>query len=216
MLASVILLLLIAIPVLAQTKELPKKVELNVPFLCQAPYANWKMPYKEACEEAALIMAFSFANDIDGKTVGKESGKQEILGMVKYQNKKFGGHYDLTAKQTAKLLNGYYKFENFKLVYDFTLADMKKELAAGNLVLTPAAGRLLGNRFFKVPGPIYHFVVFKGYDDKKGEFITNDPGTRRGRGYRYKYKKAFNAIADWTGDPKTINSGRKAMLVIYK
>ena len=197
-----------------KVEKLPSKVELKVPFLCQAPYANWKMPYKEACEEAALIMAFAFAHGIEDKTIGKEAGKQEILGLVRYQKRKFGGHFDLTAKQTAKLFKDYYKFEHFKLVYDFTIKDINKELAKGNLVLVPAAGRLLGNKFFKVPGPIYHFLTVKGYDMKKREFITNDPGTRRGRGYRYKFKTLYNAIHDWTGKGATINLGRKAMLVV--
>lgn len=192
---------------------LPKKIWLKVPFLCQAPYANWNMPWKEACEEAAIIMAIHFVNDYP---IGKEAGNQEILGLVNFQKIKYGGHYDLTAEQTAKLMKDYYKFDNFKIVYDFTVEDMKKELANGNLVLTPAAGRMLGNKYFRTPGPIYHFVVFKGYDDQKGEFITNDPGTKRGNGYRYKYNIAYDAIHDWTGNGATIKQGKKVMIVIQK
>ena len=208
--------LLLSTPSFAVTKEaatLPEKVELKVPFLCQAPFANWSQPWQDACEEAAIVMAIHYVRSYP---LDKESGNQEILGLVKYEEVRWGGHHDLTAQKTAKLMAEYYKYKKSKLVYHFGIAEIKKELAQGNLVLTPMAGRLLGNRYYTRPGPAYHYMVFKGYDDRAGEFITNDSGTKRGEGFRYKYDVAFNAIHDWSGNKETIAQGKKAMIVVYK
>ena len=206
-----LLLLLLMNSALGQAEK--TKVELDVPFLCQAPYANWAQPWQDACEEAAIIMAVHYVKDYP---IDKESGNQEILGLVMFQNKRYGGHHDLTAKQSAQLMKDYYRYGKYKLSYKFTVDDMKAELAKGNLVVTPMAGRLLGNKYYRQPGPAYHYMLFKGYDDGKGEFITNDSGTKRGRGFRYRYDVAYNAIHDWSGSKETIDQGKKAMIVILK
>ena len=99
------------------------------------------------------------------------------------------------------------------IVLDITVADVRGALAAGNLVLLPAAGKLLGNPYYAQP-PLYHMVVVVGYDDEAEEFIVHDPGTRRGKNFRYKYDTLWNAVHDWTGDPKTILGGEKAMIVV--
>lgn len=169
------------------------------------------MPWQEACEEAAVIMAMRY---VRGEKLTKASGNQEILDLVKFQKKKFGGHHDLTAEQVAKLIKDYYKFDKLEVHYDISIEDIKKELAKKNIVIAPMAGRLLGNPYYTPPGPAYHFMLFKGYDDRAGKFITNDMGTKRGKNYRYKYKIAFNAIHDWTGSKKTVAKGKKVMIVI--
>lgn len=190
-----------------------KRVKLDVPFLCQAPYANWDMPWQEACEEATIIMAIHYIRE---EPLDKKIGKQEILDLVKFQKNKYNGHYDITAQKTAQLMKDYYSFSNYKILYKFNVNTIKQELAKGNLVLAPMAGRMLGNRYFRRPGPAYHFLVFIGYDDNKGEFITNDPGTKRGKGYRYKYNVAYEAIHDWTGKKDTMTQGKKVIIVVEK
>ncbi len=134
--------------------------------------------------------------------------------MVSFQMEHYGGHYDLNAEQIAKLIRDYYKYDKVEVRYDIEIEDIKNELAKGNVVVAPMAGRLLGNPHYTPPGPVYHNILFKGYDDRTGEFITNDAGTKQGRNYRYKYQVAYNAIHDWTGDKKTVAQGRKVMVVI--
>ncbi|MFA6431457.1 MAG: C39 family peptidase [Candidatus Margulisiibacteriota bacterium] len=193
--------------------ELPKKIELAVPFLCQAPSGDWSQPWQDACEEAAIVMAIHFAKD---SPLDKEAGKQEILGLVKYQNKRWGGHHDLTAKKAALLMREYYKYKNYRVIDNVSIEGIKQELSAGNIVLAPMAGRMLNNRYYRRPGPAYHYLVFIGYDEDRKEFITNDPGTKRGEHYRYKYDAALNAVHDWAGSKEAIAQGKKAMIVIYK
>jgi hypothetical protein len=97
------------------------------------------------------------------------------------------------------------------------LEDLKKELKKGNLVLVPTDGRALKNPFFKAPGPERHLVVLKAYDPKKKEFVTNDPGTRKGENYRYPENILFKAIRAYpTGYHLPIKEIKKTMLVVEK
>ena len=206
-----IITVIILISLLNPGGALPSKVYLPVPFLCQAPYGNWDQPWQDACEEAAIIMAMAY---VKGYSVTRGSGNQEILKLVEFQVKTYGGHHDLTAEKTVKLIKDYYKYDRIEIRYNFKIEDIKNELAKGNVVIAPMAGRLLGNPYYTPPGPAYHYMLFKGYDDRTGEFITNDGGTKRGENYHYKYQVAYNAIHDWTGSKATIAQGRKAIIVV--
>src|SRR5512133_656297 len=42
------------------TYSIPREKHLLVPFMVQAPNANWDMPYQEACEEASLLMVAGY------------------------------------------------------------------------------------------------------------------------------------------------------------
>jgi len=55
-------------------------------------------------------------------------------------------------------------------------------------------------------------LVLTGYDRKR--FVTNDPGTRRGQGYEYKYDVLLEAIHDWTGVKEEIATGQKRFLIL--
>lgn len=203
-------------PLFSATNEaspLPKKAELSVPFLCQAPNGNWAQPWQEACEEANIIMAMHWVN---GKPLDKKTGNDEIFDLVMWEIKNWKSHPELTAAQAVKLMRLYCKYDSARLYYKFGVEDIKKELASGNIVIAPMAGRLLGNRYYRRPGPAYHYMLFKGYDDNRDEFITNDSGTKRGQSFRYKYDVAYNAIHDWNGSKETISTGRKAIIVITK
>ena len=72
---------------------------------------------------------------------------------------------------------------------------------------------MLGNPYYKQPGPIYHALVLKGYT-KDGKFITNDPGTKRGADYLYDPQVILNAMHEWnSGD---VEHGRKMAIVVEK
>ena len=186
-------------------------VNLNILFISQAPYAIWDELHDHACEEAAIIMVYYYLTE---KVLTKDIGEKEILNMVDWQIKNWGGHFDLNVEQIVEFFKNYYEYENIELAYDFEIEDIKKELARGNPVIVPAAGQLLKNPYFTPPGPEYHVLVIKGYDDEKSEFITNDPGTKRGTDFRYNYQVLENAIHDFNGGD--ILNGRKAMIVVKK
>lgn len=183
------------------------KANLNVPFGSQAPFANWDMPYQEACEEAAAIMVHYY---YEGKSLTPKIMDEEILKLVEWENKTFGYYEDTTAEEIARILREYFGHKNVVVNYEFAIEDIKKEIAQGNPVILPAAGRLLPNPNFRQPGPLYHALVAKGYTNEK--IITNDPGTRKGKDFLYDPKVLMNALHEW--NPENILEGRKAMVVV--
>jgi len=63
-------------------------------------------------------------------------------------------------------------------------------------VIFLARGAGLRNPFFAADPP-YHTVVIVGYDDTRQQFITHEPGTRRGLDFRYSYATLMAAMADF-------------------
>lgn len=188
--------------------ELPEQINLDVTFYSQAPDADWGMPWQEACEEASLILAYYYATD---QPLTKEKFKEEVWGLVDWQNENFGGYIHTSTAQNTEILKGYFGYEDFEIVDDPTIEDMKKALAAGHPIVAPFAGRMMINPFFTAPGPYYHVIVIKGYDGKN--FITNDVGTRRGHNFIYSYENTMSSLHDYD-DEKDIEEGDKRMIIL--
>lgn len=195
----------------------PKIVQYNVPFASQAPLSNWDDLHNEACEEASMIMADSFYHK---KTLDKNIMEEKIQTLVKWEGDN-GYTVDVTANEVAEIIQKYF-FLKAEVKPIASAQDIINELDKGKLVIVPAAGRLLGNPNYKTPGPLYHMLLVRGYDLGKLEIITNDPGTRKGEGYRYSYDVFINAIHDWPklGRGKNdvteeeMNNGDKVMIVV--
>lgn len=186
---------------------LPETFNLKVPFICQAPLGNWNPPFKDACEEVAVLMIHYYFQD---KVVEPKVAAKEIKDLVVFETE-LGFHESITAGQTAQLIRDYYEYEA-EVIYDISLEDIKRELAKGNPVIVPAAGRMLKNPYFTPPGPLYHMLVIKGYT--QDSFIVNDAGTKRGADYIYSYLVLERAIHDWnSGD---VENGRRAMITVQE
>ncbi|MFN3301438.1 MAG: C39 family peptidase [Patescibacteria group bacterium] len=194
-----------------QLSEIKEDVFLEVPFMPQAPYGIWDDLHNNACEEAALIMVHYF---LLGKNLDKETMEREIQNLVNWQIKNWGEHKDLTLEEVGKLAKEYYGWQKIRILDRITIEEIKKELSKGNPVIVPAAGRLLGNPYYRRPGPYYHMLVIRGY--KKNKIITNDPGTRRGEKFLYSSEILYQAIHDWPGEGKDILEGEKRGLIIEK
>jgi hypothetical protein len=191
--------------------NLPKKVLNKAPFAPQAPYANWDHTHDEACEEAAIITAHYYLKNI--KELSKEEVEKDILAMVTLQNDKYGGHYDLNAEKIIELANLYYN-DNYQLIENYTLEEIKYYLANNHILIVPVAGRVLENPYFRQPGPLYHALVIIGYDEKKQQFITNEPGTKRGSEFRYSYRNLLDSIHDFPGKKEDILNGRRVIILV--
>jgi hypothetical protein len=201
------------VPTVANSKQ---TIIINAPFTSQAPFGNWKdQRQQDGCEEASVLMAVRWARN-QGLT--KQQAEKVILGMANFEQKFYNNYHDTSVKDTLqRLIKGYAKYGNAKTVYDIKISDIVKELEKGNLVIVPANGQKLKNPNFTSPGPERHNLVVKGYDYSQKEFITNDPGTRHGEGYRYKEKILFDSIIDYpTGYHAPIKEKRKAMIVIWR
>lgn len=194
---------------LATSYSMPSEINLDVPFTIQAPNANWDEIHKEFCEEASVLMAASYVQGLDIPDPAYADSK--MFEIKTFEEQKFGYHKDTTAEETAQILREFYGIEEVKTLYDPTIENIKKALSEKKVIIVPAAGRQLGNPYFRQPGPIYHMLVVKGYT-ADGRFITNDPGTRRGADYIYNADIIMNAIHDWNdGD---VDSGQKVVIIV--
>lgn len=188
---------------------IPNELNLDVPFTSQAPNVNWDFTHEEACEEAAMLMAgryyrgqkFSGADDA-------EKGLQEIIA---WEKESLGFFESTTADETVKVIKGIYGLQT-QIIENPTVEQLKIALAQGKLVLSPSAGRQIGNPFYKSPGPLYHMLLIKGYTREK--FITNDAGTKRGENYPYKFETILNANHDWNAG--NVENGKKVMIIVSK
>lgn len=191
------------------TLSLFHPMNLAVPFTSQAPHMNWDWPYGEACEEASAIMVDAYYKKY---SFTPESADEAIKKLVAWQEKTFGYFEDTNAEEVARMLREYFGYARVELDTDISMENIARHLQAGRPIILPAAGRLLPNPNFKVPGPLYHMLVIKGIT-KDGLIITNDPGTRKGYNFTYKLSDLFNAAHDWNrGD---VYKGRKVMVVVY-
>lgn len=190
-------------------------VLLNVPFTSQAPTGNWSDPRQEdGCEEASLLMAWLWIND---KGITPSEAEKAIIDMSDFETAHYGNYNDLDAADTAKLMTDYYGYTKLEVKYNPSIEDIKNSLRAGKLVLVPANGQYLGNPHYKAPGPTTHMLVIKGFNDAKGQFITNDSGTQYGKSYVYAYQTLYKAMVDYPSGNHLSQEGRpKSMIVIEK
>ena len=184
---------------------------IPVPFTSQAPFGNWAEPWQDFCEDASVVMAAHF---LRGAPLSPKLAETEMQIIKQYEKLAFKKYDDTSAAQTASILKNLYGFNIIETRRIESVSDITKELMQGKIVLVPTAGRLLKNPNFKAPGPVYHMVVIRGFDDAKHTFIANDPGTRKGNGYVYDQELLFHAIHDWNnGD---VMRGEKNIVVAGK
>lgn len=195
-----------------QEEALPQKLILDVPFISQAPHANWDDPYQEACEEASMIMVYNYLKGISNIT--PDQADKQILDLVDYETS-IGLPYDINTFEMQEVIQDYYSMDSTILTSEsINVEEFKKQISQGNPIIIPAQGQQLNNPNFSNGGPEYHMLVIIGYDDKKELFITNDPGTRNGKQYEYSYETILDAIHDWTGDKSTVYKGEKRAIIL--
>ncbi|MBI2674410.1 MAG: C39 family peptidase [Candidatus Yanofskybacteria bacterium] len=194
----------------------PNTIIYDVPFTPQAPFSEWSNPkLSNGCEEASALMAMSW---VRGTTFTQEEARREIIAVSDYELANHGVYLDTSSQDTFDwIFKEYYGYNKVELFYDISVEDIKKELRGGNLVIVPVNGQELHNPYYTQPGPLRHKVVIIGYDPDNKEFITNDPGTRLGKQYRYPEQVLFNAIHDYlTGNDLPLPPKRTAMIVVKK
>lgn len=189
--------------------ELPSQKHLLVPFTTQAPDANWDMPYQEACEEASLLMVAGYYRGDTGVYDPKVADRA-ILDLIAFEESRFGLGPDMTAQETADVIEAYDDSLTALVVSVSSAEQIKRYVNEGVPVVVPADGKALGNPNFRNGGPVYHMLVITGYVD--GQFITNDPGTRKGQDYLYREDVLMNAIHDWNGGD--VPNGEPVMIII--
>lgn len=190
-------------------RDIPEEMNIAVPFISQAPKFVWDQKHEEACEEAAMLMAKRyFKSELVGSADDSENGLNQIIN---YEMDTLGFFESTTANQSARIIIEMFAL-NAELKLNPTVSDIKTAISEGKLVITPAAGRQLRNPFYKQPGPIYHYLLIKGYT--KTQFITNDPGTKRGENYPYDFEVVMDAVHDYNGGD--VEHGDKVVIFVSK
>lgn len=199
----------------AVSKQSFNSASIIVPFTAQAPTGNWDDPlYQSGCEEASVLMAMSW---VQGRTTNftPQEALQEIKKLADFQLENYGHFHDRSAMDTAELIKDYFDHQGVEVKDDITAEDIKTALSEGNIVIVPADGRKLSNPYYVPPGPLEHMLVIKGYDAATQQFITNDPGTKRGENFRYADHVLLAAIRDYpTGYHEPITEEKKVMIVV--
>lgn len=190
--------------------NIPAKKLLAMPFYSQAPNGNWDAVHEEMCEEASLLNAGLY---LQGKKLSAADYDRELLKLKDLGDETVGTWVSTTIADTKKLSDAYFgQSLKSKIIDNPTIAEIEAEVAADHPVIVPLAGREVGNPNYTPPGPIYHMLVVKGYDEKF--FITNDVGTRKGDSYVFTKKIIMDKMHDW--NEKDIHLGVKKILVLYK
>jgi hypothetical protein len=182
---------------------------IEVPFTSQAPYGVWDKVHNEACEEANVVMAYAW---IKGIALTPEFAEGEIQRLTRWGLGKFNS-YDTTAGQTALMAKEVYGI-NSKIIQAPSVEEIKVELNKGNIIVAGMAGKLLENHHYRSPGPLYHMLLIKGYDDTG--FITNDPGTKYGQGFHFSYNNIMQAAHDWSGLAETLLASPAVIIIFSK
>lgn len=207
-------------PLPEEKSEFPEKkknILLTVPFVAQAPYGEWsEARFQDGCEETSALLAMSWVKG--EKEISKDEAKKEILAIADFEKEKYGTYRDTSASDTiARILVNYFDYQAAELKKDISIQDMIAELEAGNLLIVPCDGQKLKNPYFTAPGPDRHMLVIIGYDYDTKEFITNDPGTRQGKSYRYAEDVLYAALRNYpTGEHLPIVGEEKVMIIIKK
>lgn len=199
-------------------KDLPQIAQIDhlVPFTPQAPLGEWSDPrQQDGCEEASALMAMAW---VRGESLTLSQAKDKIIKIADYQQTKYGEHRDVSLNDILeRIFKDYFSYNKVSLKNITGKEGIIEELAKEKVVLVPLNGQKLGNPYFSPPGPLRHMLVIRGYDKTTDEFITNDPGTRRGEGYRYKTAVIMEAITVYpTGYKEPIVDFSKKILAVEK
>ncbi len=204
-------------PRLSATPDFTKRVVRSVPFTSQAPLAQWKDDrHQDGCEEASVLMVMRW---VQGKSITPVDATSAIESIAAFEEKNYGTYHDTSAQDTlSRIINGYFHYTKATVKIGIGPKDIRDALYAGYVVIVPMNGQKLGNPNFTGAGPQTHMLSIIGYDPASDEFITNDPGTRKGAGYRYAAAAIERSLLNYpTGrhEPLTGSEGT-AMIVVSK
>ena len=188
-------------------------LNLPIPFTPQAPTGNWDELHNEACEEAGAIMANAYLTGDKETTIPAARVETEINTLTVWEDKTFGYHLDTTAQETAQMIQAVYNLKA-TVIQGYSLQDIKDQINLHNVVILPVDGQVIGNPYYKTPGPIYHMLVIRGYSGST--LITDDSGTKHGENYPYAFSTLYAAGADWNHSTNTIDRNKEIMIIVSK
>jgi len=172
-------------------------VNLQIPYINEAPENQWVGSWKNACEEAVITMMEQYYTKKTTLTIAEGERFMQILFDA--QKSAYGSDANSDTIRTLFLIDNYSSF-GATLKTNPTLDDIKQELLAGRPVMAFHYGFDLRNHNipFLATGSSYHTTLIKGFDDANQQFITHDPGDEiDGPDHRYGYEIFMNSLRDY-------------------
>jgi len=200
----------------SEETEPTKLINLDVPFTSEIPDGSWVGPWKNACEEASIVMVDQYYAGV--KNIEKTVAKKEMQRLFGIEDRIFGTNADTNAARTSRIINEYLSFTS-RVVENPTFEEIKTEVRAGRPVIVPIYGYYLKNPniHFRVGGTYYHMFVIVGYDEDTEEFIVNDPGDdKTGLDYRYSYAIMRQSLHDYNHTTRKANDPPRALFTSVK
>lgn len=194
----------------------PVRMELAVPYVNEAPDGNWSGPWKNGCEEAAVVMVEAFYQN--KSTVSIAEAKQMMQQLFDEQDREWGSNANSDAARTVQFIAALELFRA-RVVNGPTVEQIKEEVAAGRPVITLHRGFELGNPNipFLATGSSYHTLVVIGYDDAAGEFIVHDDGdAKAGANRRYAYGVVMDSLHDYNYQTRLADGPPRAIFTAAK
>jgi len=175
----------------------PTKASFDVVYINESPDGSWDGPWKNGCEEAAIVMVDKYYKGTSSVSVTE--AKTAMQRLFDEQDRRWGSNANSDGTRTVELIKTHADFQA-TLVHDPSIDDIKAELQAKRPVITLHKGFDLHNPNipFLATGSSYHNLVIVGYDDETEEFIVNDDGdTKAGKNRRYDYDILMNSLHDY-------------------
>lgn len=191
-----------------EKKELKINANLDVDFFSQSPLWEWWPIFNETCEEASALIAINYVRD---NKMNKEEFKSELLKMVDYENKTFWDYKHTNVDQTSQILKEYFKFDNYNIIEEPTIKEIKTTLNNWNIIIAPFYWIWLNPNYTWI-WPEYHFIVIKGYTGT--QFITHDVWTKLWANYHYDQEKLLERLHDY--DTVSVQNWKKRLIVLKK
>jgi len=192
-------------------------VRFDVPFVAQAPNGNWSDARQaDACEEASVMMAMAWVHG--DSRIDTNVAEPEIHSISDFERAEWGYYEDTGIADTAeRILEGWYKYENYEIKEDVGIDDVYRALAAGNVVIAPVDGSILAHPGFRRPYPIRHMVLVVGYDAEHGDFLVHEPGSSQGAYWRYPRQTFADALRDYpSGIHLPVTENKTAIIIVKK
>jgi hypothetical protein len=189
-----------------EKRVFPESLNTSMNFHSQSPFGTWGEIFWETCEEASVLLAFLYFEWI---TVTATEFRDELLRLVDYQNEIFWDFKHTTVAQTAEILRDYYKYDNYEILENPSVEDLKYNIAKGSIILAPFYGVGLNPNYSWI-GPEYHFMVLKWYT--KDTFIAHDVGTKKWANYEYPISTIMERIHDY--HPESVQLWAKRVIVV--
>lgn len=187
------------VPIL-EIQQKPRRVNLPVAYVSEAPDNIWEGPWRNACEEASIAMVEKYyAGDM---FVSVPEAKELMQALFDIQGLWYGSDANSDAMRIVEMIDEHATFKA-RIQRHPTLDEIKNEIDNGRPVIALHRGFDLENDNipFNPARSSYHTTVVKGYDDDQMHFIVNDPGDdKEGVDHEYDYDVFMSSLHDFSHD----------------